>query len=124
MRRATEVFSAFLSIPSDSLSAEAAMELLAAAEGLLRKDNSDYPDAAAWHQYLNHTGHHSFLQMLPSRECRYRWAETTFQAILKSGYSLETMLTDRVRSTRTTSSFVNLSTVRRAHGPTQRLAVG
>ncbi len=97
MRRATEVFSAFLSTPSDSFSAEAAMELLAAAEGLIRKDNNDCPDAVAWHQYLNRTGHHSFLQMLPSRECRHRWAETTFRAILKSGYSLETMLTDRVR---------------------------
>jgi len=97
MKCAAEVFSAFLSTPSDSFSPEAAMELLAAAEGLLREDISDCPDTGAWHQYLNRTGHHSFLQLLPSRECRYRWADTAFQAILRSGYSLETMLADRVR---------------------------
>jgi long-subunit acyl-CoA synthetase (AMP-forming)/predicted GNAT family acetyltransferase len=80
--------------PSDSADA---VELLERAEALLQSDYSDSQDAEAWRLYLDSTGCCRFLQALPTRDHRTRWAETAFKAILRSGYSLERMLADRLR---------------------------
>ncbi len=82
---------------SSPLPAECAPELLKAAEGLLGQDSSSALEIGVWHRYLNLTGCPSFLRSLPDRTHRYRWADTVFEAILRSGYSLESMLADRVR---------------------------
>ena len=48
------------------------------------------------HHYLNETRRPAFLQALPDREHRHAWADTTFEVIPLSRYSLETMLVQRV----------------------------
>lgn len=54
-------------------------------------------DADCWRRYLEFTGRSNFLRVLPGREFRHRWAETCFRAVMASGYTLETMLEERLR---------------------------
>ncbi|MCP3860892.1 MAG: AMP-binding protein, partial [Phycisphaeraceae bacterium] len=82
---------------SDTLSAYVSGEIrsadvLARAEQALEGD----VDAGAWHEYLEATGRPAFLESLEPDE-RLRWAETTYPAIARSNYTLETMLAARVR---------------------------
>jgi long-chain acyl-CoA synthetase len=88
-------------------SGRSALELLEAAEAALEAAASGDPgrDPASavasdgeWHRYLDLTGRPDFLLALPDRDARERWAATTFRAIRASGYSLLTMLEQRVRS--------------------------
>lgn len=81
----------------DPVPAGSAVELLEAAEGAagLRAAGDSY--AASWRRYLNLTSRTGFLRSLPNREHRYRWAETCFQAILASQYTLADMFEERVR---------------------------
>ncbi|HYK92243.1 MAG TPA: GNAT family N-acetyltransferase [Acidobacteriota bacterium] len=81
----------------DALSPAEASAMLELAEGLLRPDCTEATDAEMWRRYLDTTGCCSFLRVLPGRSHRDRWADTAFKAILRSGYSLEAMLADRVR---------------------------
>jgi long-chain acyl-CoA synthetase len=69
-----------------------ALDLLRAAEAAVDQTT------AAWHRYLDTTGSPDFLLALPDRPTRERWAQTAFDAIRASGYSLLTMLEQRVRS--------------------------
>ncbi|MFZ2490331.1 MAG: AMP-binding protein, partial [Thermoanaerobaculia bacterium] len=80
---------------SDSDDAAAALGLLTLAERLLGSGEEVQPEA--WHEYLEATGRPAFLLALPDVAHHSRWAETTFQAILVSGYSLRTMLHSRAR---------------------------
>jgi long-chain acyl-CoA synthetase len=78
-------------------SAAAAADLLRAAEQALSSPaQADIPPAT-WHEYLDATGSSAFLLCLADRSARERWAETAFRAIRVSGYSLLTMLEQRVR---------------------------
>ncbi len=75
---------------------ENGLALLQAAESLLSGPGEQRGDPALWHRYLDCTRTSPFLKSLAHREARERWAETTFKAIRHSGYSLETMLEQRV----------------------------
>lgn len=44
-----------------------------------------------WHDLLDTTGGHHFLQQLGDRDSRYRWAEAVFRIIRLSGYTLNHM---------------------------------
>jgi long-subunit acyl-CoA synthetase (AMP-forming)/GNAT superfamily N-acetyltransferase len=72
---------------------EAASALLEAAE-MARRDAA--VPAALWHRFLDATRRPRFLRALGPREARERWAETAFDAIRASSYTLGTMLAQRV----------------------------
>ena len=76
--------------------AEAAAGLLACAEEHLASPSSDPADAALWQEYLGATGSPDFLERLADAPARGRWAESTFRAIRRSGYTLRSMLQQRV----------------------------
>jgi long-chain acyl-CoA synthetase len=82
--------------PLSAARADISVEVLELAEKLLSQPSAEI-DAATWHRYLELTGASSFLRHLPAREHCYRWAETTFQTVRLSGYTLESMLAARVR---------------------------
>lgn len=67
-------------------------EVLEFAERLL---SEELPNEL-WHRYLDVTRAPHFLQSLPDREHRERWANTTFEAIRRSDFRLETMIEQRV----------------------------
>src|SRR5664280_1400143 len=71
----------------------AALALVSAAERALA---AGIVPAETWHRYLDRTRHREFLLALPDAAARTRWAETTFGAIRASGYSLATLLSQRV----------------------------
>ena len=81
---------------SGDTSPEAARSLLEAARTLLGRGRASDVAATAWHRYLDLTRRPTFLQALPDRGHRHAWAETTFELIPLSGYTLETMLAQRV----------------------------
>ncbi len=70
--------------------------LLRAAEEMLDGPEGQRGEAELWHRYLDWTRRSPWLKSLPGREERERWAETAFRAIRLSGYTLETMLEQRV----------------------------
>ena len=72
----------------------AAIDLLEAAEAQLGSFSAAPP--ATWHRYLDATGRPDFLERLPDAATRWRWAESAFRAIRLSGYSLRTLLAQRV----------------------------
>jgi long-chain acyl-CoA synthetase len=74
----------------------AARTLLETAQKLLSAGAAGRVPDAEWHRYLDLTRTPAFLQALPDREHRSAWADTTFEAISLSGYTLETMLAQRV----------------------------
>ncbi len=78
-------------------SAESAAEVVLRAEKAAAPEPADPADADVWRQYLDLTGRAGFLQYLPDRAGRYRWAETAFGAIRSSGYTLADLLAQRVR---------------------------
>lgn len=55
-------------------------------------------DFTIWHDFLYSTGVPDFLECLPDRKSRERWANLAFRAIERSGYSLLRMLQRRVAS--------------------------
>ena len=69
-----------------------ALRLLAAAESA----EAGMP-APLWHRFLDTTRRPRFLQSLPGRADRHRWADAAVEAIRASRYSLATMLAQRVR---------------------------
>ncbi|HEY4914429.1 MAG TPA: hypothetical protein VIJ91_11000, partial [Candidatus Dormibacteraeota bacterium] len=71
----------------------AALALVSAAERALA---AGIVPAETWHRYLDRTRRREFLLALPDVAARTRWAETTFGAIRASGYSLATLLSQRV----------------------------
>ncbi len=71
----------------------AALAVVSAAERALAAGNVP---AESWHAYLDRTRRREFLLALPDAAARTRWAETTFGAIRASGYSLATLLSQRV----------------------------
>ncbi|MCM2315766.1 MAG: GNAT family N-acetyltransferase [Thermoanaerobaculia bacterium] len=75
----------------------AALHLLSTVETLLESGRPQHVAAADWHEYLEVTGHSSFLQSLPNLGARERWAETAFRVIRVSDYSLRTLLEARAR---------------------------
>ena len=71
----------------------AALSLVSAAERALTAGTIP---AETWHLYLDRTRCREFLLALPDAEARTRWVETAFGAIRASGYSLATLLSQRV----------------------------
>ncbi|MBN1609479.1 MAG: GNAT family N-acetyltransferase [Polyangiaceae bacterium] len=67
------------------------------AEAWLQPDAPVLP-AEVWHEYLDRSHAVAWLEGLPDRAWRERWAKTTFSAIRRSRYSLETLLDQRVRA--------------------------
>jgi non-ribosomal peptide synthetase component F len=53
--------------------------------------------APLWHRFLDTTRRPRFLQSLPCRTDRHRWADAAFEAVRTSRYGLATMLAQRVR---------------------------
>jgi long-chain acyl-CoA synthetase len=76
---------------------ERSAELLQFADAVIQTNEADSVAPAVWHRYLDLTGRSSFLCALPDRETRDRWAATAFGAIRASGYTLETLLSQRVQ---------------------------
>ena len=70
----------------------AALALLSAAEAA-----GPRVSPALWHRFLDTTRRPRFLQSLPGRADRHRWADAAFAAIRASRYTLATMLAQRVR---------------------------
>jgi long-chain acyl-CoA synthetase len=66
---------------------------LATAESIL--ETGAHVLATVWHAYLEETRHPEFLEALPDAAARDRWAETTFRAVVRSSYTLETMFAHR-----------------------------
>jgi long-chain acyl-CoA synthetase len=66
------------------------------AESLLQPDAPPLP-VHVWHEFLDRSRTVAWLGALPDRAWRERWAETTFAAIRRSGFSVETLLDQRVR---------------------------
>jgi len=99
MEKERERFAFLLSTlePDSPASGRLAQEILSLAELMLAPGNPAKPDAADWQRYLDSTGSSQFLQKLPDREHRYRWAETAFKAIPAAHYTLESMLRARIR---------------------------
>jgi long-chain acyl-CoA synthetase len=75
---------------------EPACDAVRLAEAAARGDGAP-AGAELWRRYLDLTGRTEYLQVLPNREWRYRWAETAFAAIRLSNYTLGDLLRDRVR---------------------------
>ncbi|MFZ1918508.1 MAG: AMP-binding protein, partial [Terriglobales bacterium] len=83
--------------PIGAVAAAAALNLLTAAEQRLASGGMDDTGSATmWHEYLDVTGVPDFLECLPDRGARERWAESAFRAIRRSRYSLQVMLERRV----------------------------
>ena len=71
-------------------------ELLRMAGKALAGDPSSI-DPGIWHLYLDVTRKPDWLRNLGGREMQYTWAETAFRIIETSGYTLETLFSQRVR---------------------------
>jgi len=71
-------------------------ELLQGAESLLEQEAGGSVEPVLWHRYLDLTRESLFLQSLSDDSRRLRWAESTFRAVDFSGYTLETMLEQRL----------------------------
>jgi long-chain acyl-CoA synthetase len=85
--------------PKDATwSEETAMATVAAAERLLQSDARADREGSIWHAYLDRTRDHRFLTGLPDREWHRRWAETTFSAIDRSGFTFRTLWEQRVQA--------------------------
>ncbi len=74
------------------------LKLLLHAEKLLSSNIKGRINNKVLHDYLKYTGTSQFLQGLETQEQRYRWADTTFNAVYNSGYTLETMIRQRVET--------------------------
>ncbi|MCG6926012.1 MAG: AMP-binding protein, partial [Acidobacteria bacterium] len=81
---------------SGNTSPATARALLETARGLLRDGGAKDVPTTEWHRYLDLTRRPAFLQALPNREARHAWADTTFEVIALSSYTLETLLAQRV----------------------------
>ena len=73
--------------------AESAVSMLKAAEALV-DSGAAVPDSD-WHRFLDLTRLPDFLESLPDAGHRERWAEVCFAAARSSGYTIETLLTNR-----------------------------
>ena len=82
--------------PGSAPASAAACDLLNTAEQQLSAGASDDTDPTIWHDFLYSTGVPDFLEYLPDRVIRERWADLAFRAIERSSYSLLTMLQQRV----------------------------
>jgi len=74
----------------------AALDLLAVVEQQLAPEAPDDTGPKTWHDWLYSTGVPDFLECLADRQSREHWADLAFRAIEHSGYSLLTMLQQRV----------------------------
>jgi len=95
-RRLAEALAAWEARPGDEGVLRAAA-ILAAAEALFAPAaGAPAPEErAVGHRFLEATGAPAFLRALGGPEPRIRWAEVACAAIRRSGYTLETMLTQR-----------------------------
>jgi long-chain acyl-CoA synthetase len=99
-RRLGQALSAWDECPAESPAPRRAAEVLSAGEAHLA--STPGPSAAPeerdlWRRFLEATGRSPFLRALETAESRSRWAEVAFQAIRRSGTTLETLLEDRAR---------------------------
>lgn len=73
-----------------------AADVLELAERLLQPGAPPVP-APVWHAYLDRSRAAPFLAGLSDRPRRERWAETAFEIIRRSDYTLETLIDQRVQ---------------------------
>lgn len=73
-----------------------ACRVLSLAEEILSSPEKTSVEENFWHEYLDVTRHSVFLKSLHERPERYRWADTAFEAIELSNYSLKTLFDQRV----------------------------
>ncbi|HEX2869198.1 MAG TPA: GNAT family N-acetyltransferase [Ignavibacteriales bacterium] len=75
-----------------------ACRVLSLAEEIISSEDKTKVDEAFWHEYLDLTRHSVFLRSLDEMKARYRWADTAFEAIRLSNYSLKTLFDQRIQS--------------------------
>ena len=73
-------------------SAESAVSVLTAAT------DCESSEAALWQRFLETTGEHPYLSLLPGREQREAWSAIMFKALRWADYGLESLLDWRVRT--------------------------
>ncbi|HXK61392.1 MAG TPA: AMP-binding protein, partial [Acidobacteriota bacterium] len=83
-------------IPREIPPPQLAEEVLEVTEAIQVARKMDRVSREDWHLYLEVTSHPRFLLSLPSRQHRYRWAQTTFDVIRHSDFGLLEMFLQRV----------------------------
>lgn len=84
----------FRNAPPEAL----AERILGSAEKILSGEEREILPRSLWHDYLNITGESAYLRSLPDDRRRRAWAETAFQAIRQSNYSIKDMFDARVEA--------------------------
>ena len=82
---------------SDEAQIQSARALAAAAEEIVAAGLADSIAPELWHEYLRQTGKTRFLRRMPDRDGRARWAETCFDIIRISNFSLLQLFEQRLR---------------------------
>jgi long-chain acyl-CoA synthetase len=77
------------------ISRDTAQAILKEMENGIRAAGRHSVSRAVWHECLRCTAGNGFIKSLGDRESRYRWAETCFDIIRLSGYSLRHMMEQR-----------------------------
>jgi len=81
----------------DTSRPDLALQILTHIEKLIPENLSAIP-TETWHNFLNLTGRCDYLQALPDRDTRYRWAAATDRIILHSRYTLNDMFAERAEA--------------------------
>lgn len=86
--------------PAETIRSRLAVEVLAASEAFFAA--TTHAAGGAERElilaFLESTSRPAFLGALGDAACRHRWAEASFAAIRRSGFTLETMLAERART--------------------------
>lgn len=85
-------------LPGGQTDRGSALTLLEQAERIITGDLTAEVPVEEWRCYLDWTRRSHFLQGLPDRSARSRWAETTFPAILVSETNLRAIFSRRVEA--------------------------
>ncbi len=93
--RLRELLAGWEAVGAEAGSADA---LVNTAREILAGERASWIPSNLWHRYLDRTRRSDFLRAVSSRELRFAWAEATFDIVVRSGYTLETMLRQRVAS--------------------------
>ena len=80
-----------------SVDSKLPQEILNAAEKILKSEPPINLGNNIWHDYLNYSRLPGFIENLQDTESLYRWAETIFEAIKISNYSLLSLFEQRVK---------------------------
>ncbi|MEZ5359289.1 MAG: GNAT family N-acetyltransferase [Candidatus Zixiibacteriota bacterium] len=85
-------------LTAGSVSQELSEKICTLVEKIFAEKAEGQIQKAIWHKFLELTGHHTYLESLPSRDKRYTWADTACRVIELSGFTLLDMLNQRVEA--------------------------